>query len=506
MSLIGSLEQFDLANILRRIEVFKKSGLLVVKQSRLWVEIYFRQGQLVCIGPMRGNMTLVDRLLQANLLTQQQLPRVMPLVATSGLSETRLAVLLINDGCLSHETLRNWAAKETSQVLQVIFSWPEGEIYFEEDKQVPADRLLVALSVNMLLDTVLSNSLPATPSTPLASAPRPASFDAPTTNEPVPFPVQQPSQPLRGAFSSTGDSSAISMRQNRSSTPFAANVPLPPPVHTLASSQAFENPPVSGPLSGKIESVSEVNDAQLIEKHPSGSLVPGIVSTPRMVESSPAVSFASLIQASPEPQSPPNTGSSLQSSFVQPQPVPHPQIPMRIDTSFMTPDLVLVPVDLSVLRERNPQVQLTPDEWRLFALIDGHASLGVLCQSLMIASEQICVLAGELIAIGLVMPLTLIAGLSGELSPISRDYMVGGSNNGPVYMPGRGAPMAAPWSPPQSSSGSMVSPPVATQSQWGNGNNGATFMVGGGWMMTPGQGMAHPGQSSSSYAPIGEYR
>ena len=69
MSFIGSLEQLDLANILRRVEVFAKTGLLVVKQQDSWVEFYFRQGQLVCIGPMPANVTLIDRLLQANLLS-----------------------------------------------------------------------------------------------------------------------------------------------------------------------------------------------------------------------------------------------------------------------------------------------------------------------------------------------------------------------------------------------------------------------------------------------------
>src|ERR1700730_5031717 len=76
VSLIGSLEQFDLANILRRIEVFSKTGLLVAKQGALWVEFYFRQGQLVCVGPMRANVTLIDRLLQAKLISFQALPQV----------------------------------------------------------------------------------------------------------------------------------------------------------------------------------------------------------------------------------------------------------------------------------------------------------------------------------------------------------------------------------------------------------------------------------------------
>src|SRR5689334_1750314 len=138
VSLIGSLEQFDLANILRRLEVFSKTGLLVVKQGSLWVEFYFRQGQLVCVGPMRANVTLIDRLVQAKLLSPQSLPQVRALINPAETNETRLALTLINEGYLSREILRAWASHETSQILQTILNWPSGEIYFEENCSTPA--------------------------------------------------------------------------------------------------------------------------------------------------------------------------------------------------------------------------------------------------------------------------------------------------------------------------------------------------------------------------------
>src|SRR5258708_3966379 len=152
VSLIGSLEQFDLANILRRIEVFAKTGLCVVKKQDIWVEFYFRQGQLVCIGPIRTTVTLIDRLMQPKLLSPQVLPQVMSLLGSEDVNETRTALTLINEGYLSREILRAWSSQETSQVLQAVFSWPIGEIYFEDDCPTPADRLLVALSISSLLD------------------------------------------------------------------------------------------------------------------------------------------------------------------------------------------------------------------------------------------------------------------------------------------------------------------------------------------------------------------
>jgi hypothetical protein len=187
---------------------------------------------------------------------------------------------------------------------------------------------------------------------------------------------------------------------------------------------------------------------------------------------------------------------SNQTTLMPPQVVPNPIPPARIDTSFMTPELVLVPVDLSSLRERNPQVQLTPDQWRLFSLIDGSTSLQNLCQALMAPGDLVCMLAGELMAIGLVMPLNQSAGMFNPLA------LTGMNNPSPVQQYNVGMPS---WAPPSQQSGPMSmasAQPIETQSQWGNGNNGATFMVGGGWIHSSQAGMSQPGQYSGIYAPV----
>ena len=71
MSLIGTLEQFRLPNVLQRVEAHEKTGLLVVRQGAQWVEFYFRDGRLLCVGPVRTSATLGDRLLQDRVISQQ---------------------------------------------------------------------------------------------------------------------------------------------------------------------------------------------------------------------------------------------------------------------------------------------------------------------------------------------------------------------------------------------------------------------------------------------------
>ena len=68
----------------------------------------------------------------------------------------------------------------------------------------------------------------------------------------------------------------------------------------------------------------------------------------------------------------------------------------------MQPDMVLVPADISTFREQNPKVQITPDQWRVLTCVDGRNSLQVACQLLGLAPDVMCVLAGELVAEGLI--------------------------------------------------------------------------------------------------------
>ncbi len=509
MSLIGSLEQFDLANILRRIEVFTKTGLLVAKQGTMWVEFYFRQGQLVCVGPVRGNVTLIDRLLQANLLEPQSLPQVKRIIEPSEVNETRIALSLINEGLLSREILRAWASHETSQILQAIFSWPEGEIYFEDDCQTPADRLLVALSVSALLE-----ALP-----PAILAPRAASANAPSTDElshapqsdiasmPTPFPPVEvgPRGQIKSGSSFSAPAPALLNASQLIEQPPAFKQPEMPRngEGMFNASQLIEQPPTFRQSGAPRNNEGMFNASQLIEHSPAFKQPEtprngeGMFNASQLIEDFPfntasaggSVNAAQLLDDVPPPSFASANPSAIfgaeidiaapsQISILPPQPVRNPLPPARIDTSFMTPELILAPVDLSTLRERNPQVQLTPDQWSLFALVDGQLPLQALCQALNAPAEQVCMVAGELMAIGLVMPLNQSTGALSEL--MAPSMTMSPSAQYPAYTPQP-----------------MMPSSIEMQSQWGNSANGAAFSRGGG---------RRQGQSSSAYAPVGGYR
>ncbi len=421
MSFIGRLEQLSLSLVLQGIETYAKTGLLVVQQDAHWVELYFRDGRLMCTGPVRPNASLADRLLQAGVISPQILQNTLMTIGLAQPGETRIALALMDLGYLSHESLRAWAAKEASGLIQILLTLQSGGLYFEDGMQPPADRLLVALTLATLLPGVA-----ATP-TPMNTQPQHVRIEATP-------PVFQRPQPTHTSA---------------------------PPTQMSASELIAGTPPV------------QMSASQSIAEAPVSP-----------------VSFTSSEAPTPAMKPLGNTEAQPSTSLTPPQRVSVPLPSMRIDTSFMRPEMVLLPVDLSALRQQNPQLPITPEQWRILTRVDGQTTLLTMCRDLSMPSDYVCQLAGELIALGLVhvsMPGQNRA--VNELSPVSQDMLTAGLGNGYVA-PGYAASTAQPWMAvapttdtlSYSFSGSL---PFETKSQWGNGGNGATFVPGQGWVATP---------------------
>ena len=391
MSLVVSLERFSLASILRGIESNGKTGILKIHRGGKWVELYFRQGQLVCIGPIRSNITLGDRLLSAGIISQQALQEALAFIGEAELSETRIVLTLIDLGHVSHESLYAWAAKEAADVIGVLLTWRTGEFGFEEEVQPPIDRLLIALQTPSLL---------------------------PSSSSDEPSPVE----------------TAVAIEQEQAVS--RMNVADPP---TLVLPVQFFSERASAP-----------QDA-----------------------SSSFISVESLVTLPETDSGPPTTPPVL-----APRRTTRPLPLTPIDISFMTPGMVLIPADLSELRNQNLELELTPEQWQLIALANGSISLQQACLALDMPSERICQIVGELIALGLVTLSTSAFGPLNDASPALKEAMVAGT-------------MSSYTSSADSARSFSSSGPVETVSQWGNGGSNATFVLGGGWVVaTPASQLA----------------
>jgi len=424
--------------VLQGVETYAKTGLLLVQQDVQRVELYFRDGRLMCIGPVRPDMTLRDRLLRAGVISSSALQDTSAALDIAQSGETRIALTLMDLGYISHEDLRAWAMKEASGVIQVLLTWPGGEIYFEDGMQPPADRLLVALSPCSLL-----------PSTQSATTP---------------------------ANNTQDEAGEVRLQNRQPQNELMASVQTQSAGLLSASQLITETPPISASFPSPVSSVRTVN----------------------MFGDADAQNFPQL--------SPPMRIS---------QPLP----PLRIDTSFMRPEMVLMPLDLSALRQQGLHLPITPEQWFVLTRVDGRTTLQCACLELGMPADMLCQVAGELIALGVIhvsIPLQQVS--MNELPPVSRDLISPATNNDSVsngYVTITPQPWVAITSTTDSFSPSFgVSVPFETMSQWGNGGNGATFVPGRGWVANPQPvQLVQPVQPSGPlyatngvYAPIGSGR
>jgi Domain of unknown function (DUF4388) len=392
VSFIGTLEQFSLSTILQKIERESKNGVLIIKQGEQWVELSFHRGQLMCIGPVRSNKTLGDRLLQAGVISHQALHAISSTLGASLRNETRTVLTLIDLGYLTQDSLYVWAAQEATRVLQVLLSWTTGETYFEEGSQLPPDRLLIALTVSTLVSLQSSVTPTQSVNANVSSSEqlqKQAEFIATSAHMPDALTLHDPSQ-FYSAFATSS------------------------PSHSMDYSEGF-----------RTDAVRYI-DALTSPATPNG----------------------------------------------MPKRLTEPLTPKRINTAFMQPQMVLIPTDLSGLRDRNLHVQLTPEQWRLFTVADGTTPLQMACHQLVMSRELVCQVAGELVALSLVSVSLPATGLMSDSNPFPQDITGAGFSNNYAAQA-------------QDSSNYFSLPPIETHSQWGNGGTGATFVLGNGWVVTP---------------------
>ncbi|MBX5455942.1 MAG: DUF4388 domain-containing protein [Thermogemmatispora sp.] len=500
VSFATTLDRVNLADLLRRLEAHEKSGVLIVKQGALWVELYFSQGRLLCIGPVRAQLTLGDRLVQAGVISQAALSSAMTVLRERGEEpgETRIALILMELGYATREQLRAWAAREASRVLEVLLSWRSGEVYFEEGRTPPPSRLLVSLSPSALLPASPAHSAPA-PSLQLAqnqgsssgSEPVPAPAAAyPGSLPPSQVPYEQPllSQPLP-PLSQSQPPQLAAQGPGQISQQLA---PTPQPRVTQALPETGAAP--------QRQERARLDLSSLFDPDALARL--SAVASDASSSTAPA-NAAEMASAQRQPagqqQAAPTSGALA--NLPAPRPIMTPYTPRRVDVSFIHPEVKLIPPDLQALRSGSVEIPLTPDEWRVFGCITGETTPLQIAQRLGMPLEQVYVVIGELMALGLIQhpysmqPQYPVQEFSpAALPPMADPYAAQSQMSGSSpWMPAQAQAWSAPPQTPQVTGAFAPTAPavpqspiyVETESQWGNGGNGARFIVGRGWGVQP---------------------
>ncbi|GAC1575553.1 MAG: hypothetical protein NVS4B1_01010 [Ktedonobacteraceae bacterium] len=431
MSRIGTVEKLNVAAVLQRMETFTKTGLLVVKQDTQWIEFYCHEGRLLCVGPIRTDATLGERLLQDGMISFQALQETMLAIGGAVPSETRIALTLIDLGYIKREELRAWIAKKTQDILAAALSWSTGELLFDENADAPSERLLVSLSISEVLTALSVVNI-----------------------TPQVMPVEQ--HVVQGG--------------------------------TTGGEEPFTN-----------LAAWEVSQTAIFHNQTQFFAEPSSTSTPH---ATPYISASALL---PVFSNAVNTGPVMPPSQTPPS---MPSVPMttlpptrEIDTSFMQPDMVLVPADLSALPAQH--VQVTPDQWRLLTRVDGLTSLQDACVTLKMRVEDVRRVAGELIAERIVRVVSPYVNEIQEMSSVPQNLLLSGLSNG-LAIPSYAATLQPAWDNVLYAPDIMHQIPstLETHSQWGNGGNGATFVPGQGWI-APMQPLQPLQSNSGSYVSVG---
>jgi hypothetical protein len=147
MSLVGSLEDLGLGDILQTVSMARKSGLLVLRSARGEGRIIIRDG-MVCAAFAKGEPEdLRGLLVGGGFASDEDFERVTELVLSSGCS---LDEAVAEQLSLTSERLASLRREHIERTVMRMFMWTAGEFSFDMREEVDARdaELLLAPGLN----------------------------------------------------------------------------------------------------------------------------------------------------------------------------------------------------------------------------------------------------------------------------------------------------------------------------------------------------------------------
>ncbi len=156
MTLAGTLRQTNLEDVLRLIGEQRRAGLLIVRSGNLSAELYVQAGRVLCVQRSGVGQSFSERLVNAGLVTPQQLGYVRALYQEKPIaSEVDLARALLQCNYLTERDLRDWVADDAIELLVVALSWDDGEFQFVEYEVPMPGRMVIPVPIRLVLDEAL---------------------------------------------------------------------------------------------------------------------------------------------------------------------------------------------------------------------------------------------------------------------------------------------------------------------------------------------------------------
>jgi hypothetical protein len=132
MSLTGNLRTMSLPDILQWIASGKKTGTLHLERRSIQKRIVFRDGNIATSWSNDPRESLGQFLIREGRITEEQLFRALSRQEEEG---RLLGVILVDDGILDADCLRQVLRLKAEETVYDIFVWPEGQFDFKEGEQ-----------------------------------------------------------------------------------------------------------------------------------------------------------------------------------------------------------------------------------------------------------------------------------------------------------------------------------------------------------------------------------
>jgi len=151
MALKGNLRDFSTTQLLNLVNLARKTGKLTVDGQGLNAVLHFREGRLVhaCTNADEGHLTTM--LLKTGKLTQEQASTINSQSAST--SDKVMGKYLMDSRLVSRDDIVQGVKDYMLGIVYDLFTWTDGEFFFEQDTLPTSDRITVPLNLdNVILE------------------------------------------------------------------------------------------------------------------------------------------------------------------------------------------------------------------------------------------------------------------------------------------------------------------------------------------------------------------
>jgi hypothetical protein len=151
MALKGNLRDFSTTQLLNLVNLARKTGKLTVNDQNLNAVLHFREGRLIhaCTNADEGHLTTM--LLKTGKLTQEQASTVNS--QSGSTSDKVMGKYLMDTRLVSRDDIVQGVKDYMLDIVYDLFTWTDGEFFFEQDMLPTSDRITVPLNLdNVILE------------------------------------------------------------------------------------------------------------------------------------------------------------------------------------------------------------------------------------------------------------------------------------------------------------------------------------------------------------------